>query len=352
MNNINIPIVIPAYEPDESLLTLCNNLYSNNLRNIIIVDDGSGDKYKGIFEKAEKEYQCTIIRHAVNLGKGRALKNAFNYILNMNDGSILGCVTADSDGQHTPKDIKKCIDSLKNNRECLILGCRKFNGDDVPFKSKFGNELTRKVCAFLCGINVSDTQTGLRGIPVSFMKTLMGVQGERFEYEMNMLIACKDKVDIVEVPIQTIYDSKEDHKTHFDPLKDSIRIYKIFGKIFLKYIYSSLSSCIVDLLMFSVFCSLFKTYANYIVLSTVLARVISATYNYLINYKLVFSSNQQHKKSSVKYFTLAVVQMTMSALLVTIGVKVLTILPPVVVKIIVDTLLFLVSYFVQRKYIF
>lgn len=346
--------MIPSYEPDRELLNLCEKLCAIDLTNIILVDDGSGEEYRYLFDKAQQKYGCTVLRNAVNQGKGRALKNAFNYILNQENSGIIGCVTADSDGQHTPTDILKCIQMLEQNPTSLVLGCRTFTGEDVPFKSRFGNELTRKIFSFLCGIQVSDTQTGLRGISTDFMRFLLNVSGERFEYEMNMLIACKDKVDIIEVPIETIYDSKVNHKTHFDPIHDSIKIYKVFGRMFIKYIFASLSSCVLDLILFTLFCGLLKNQMGilYVAVATVLARILSASYNYLLNYKVVFQSTQNHTNAAMKYAGLAVAQMVGSALLVTVGVHILQNVSELPIKLVVDTILFFVSYYVQRKYIF
>lgn len=353
MNKLKIPIVIPAYEPDNSLLYLCNELINNSIDDIIIIDDGSGTTYRSIFETLKCKYKCTIITHAVNLGKGRALKTAFNYILNHKD-KYLGCITADSDGQHTVKDIIECMKALRDNPMSLILGCRDFSGNHIPFKSSFGNNLTKKIFSFLCGIQISDTQTGLRGIPIDFMTELMNTPGERFEFETNMLIQVKNKLNIIEVPIETIYDSKDNHKTHFNPIKDSIKIYKIFGKMFFKYIFSSLSSFVLDIVLFAFFCSILRGKINftYITISTILARVISASYNYLLNYKFVFNSNQDHKKSSWKYIILAITQMCISAVLVTVLMISFKFNSETNIKIIIDTILFFLSYYIQRKYIF
>ncbi|MDO5540470.1 MAG: glycosyltransferase family 2 protein [Eubacteriales bacterium] len=253
----NIPIVIPSYEPDGNLIKLLEDLKDAGLGPVILVDDGSGERYGYLFEQARDEYQCHILKHAVNMGKGRALKSAFNYLLNeYQEEEILGCLTADSDGQHGVKDIKKCMEALEKSPQKLILGCRDFDLPSVPSKSKFGNKLTHYVCKWLCGIDVSDTQTGLRAIPGDFMRFLLNTPGERFEFETNMLLDSKGKVDIEEVKIETIYDSKENHATHFNPIMDSIKIYKIFGKCFLKFIVSSLSSSAVDLILFSILCGM------------------------------------------------------------------------------------------------
>ena len=198
------------------------------------------------------------------------------------------------------------------------MGCRNFDGDDVPARSEFGNKLTRRVMKYLAGVSVSDTQTGLRGIPADFMRSLLTLKGERFEFETNMLMETKKLgIRIIEVPIKTIYI--EDNRTsHFNPIKDSIRIYMTFGK----FLFSSMSSSVLDLCLFSIFCALFKSrdlhMLNYITLSTVLARVLSAAYNYMINYKLVFESRGSILKTLSRYVLLAVCQMSLSALLVNI----------------------------------
>lgn len=350
---MKVYIVIPAYEPDDALVQLCEHLKGQGLNDILIVDDGSGNGYTHIFEKVSKEFGCEVLKHAVNMGKGRALKNAFNYLLNL-DEDIIGCVTCDSDGQHSVSDIKKCIDMLIKHPNSFILGCRDFLQDNVPFKSRHGNLITRNICKYLCGIDVSDTQTGLRGISRAFMEDLLNVSGERFEFETNMLIAAKDKYEFLEVKIETIYDSKEDHKTHFDPIKDSIKIYKIFGIIFFKYIISSLSSSIIDILLFSVLCSSLIIWDEnwYIIVATIIARIVSSIYNYLVNHKVVFKSNKKLHTSAGKYFALVIVQMILSALLVTVGVKGIVFVPEAIIKVIVDTGLFFLSYYIQRKYIF
>lgn len=350
-----IPVIIPAYEPDSNLPILLGILAENNIGPVIVVDDGSGDKYAAIFEKAKALVAGnggTVLVHEVNKGKGRALKTAFQYILE-NYQDVIGAVTADSDGQHTVDCIRKVMEALEAKPGELILGVRDFSGDDIPWKSRFGNNLTEKVFAYVAGVHVSDTQTGLRGIPREFMRDLLEVAGERFEFETQMLLESVNRYPISEVEIETIYDSVEDHQTHFDPVADSIKIYRILGKKFLKYIFASFSSSILDLALFSVFCFFLEgRYVSYVAVATVLARIISAVYNYTINYKVVFKSKENVGKASAKYFLLALVQMGLSAALVSGAVMLLPFVPKVVVKGIVDTFLFFVSYHIQQKFVF
>ncbi len=356
MNNQNphIPLIIPSYEPDDRLINLLQSLTVSGFTHIILVNDGSDEKYAHFFETAKNDYGCTVLNHVVNLGKGRALKTAFNYCLN-NDSELVGCVTADSDGQHNAHDILAVMDALITEPNNLILGSRDFSNANVPRKSYFGNTLTRKVCKFLCSVDVSDTQTGLRGIPASFMRDLLETAGERFEFETRMLIQSKDNHPITEIPIETVYDSKENHQTHFNPIVDSVKIYLIFGAEFIRFAISSLSSSVVDLVLFTLFCKLFKTLypvGAYIALATVSARVLSATYNYLINYTFVFKSNVNKGIALTKYVALAVIQMSLSALFVTLLFMAFPAIPEVIIKVIIDTILFFISYYIQKRLIF
>ena len=124
--------------------------------------------------------------------------------------------------------------------------------------------------------------------------------------------------------------------------------------MFLKFIFSSLSSFLIDILLFSLFCLLFKESfpLYYAGIATVLARVLSATYNCLINYTFVFKSEQRLIKSIVKYFALAVCQMLVSALLGTAGTLLLTNIPATAIKIVIDLFLFFASYYIQNRYVF
>ena len=229
--------------------------------------------------------------------------------------------------------------------------CRNFDQDNVPAKSEWGNKITRQVLKYLCGVAVSDTQTGLRGIPAAFMRHLMNVKGERFEFETYMLLeAGEQKVGIREVPIETVY-LNDNKGSHFNPLLDSARIYLVFAK----FLFSSLSSCIIDLVLFALFCSLTKERipetVSYIVVSTVLARVVSAGYNFFLNYRVVFKSSGAVWKSAVRYFVLAVVQMLASAGLVSLLYGVLG-GSEVAVKILVDVFLFFISFLIQREIVY
>ena len=354
----SIPVIIPSLEPDGRLPALLGEMKAAGIRNIVLVDDGSGPGWAPLFEEARSKYGCTVLRHAVNLGKGRALKTAFNHCLNTWPDAP-GAVTADSDGQHSVSDILRVAGALCAEPGSLVLGCRDFDGPSVPPKSRWGNKITCFVFKALCGVAVSDTQTGLRAVPAAFMRRLLTVPGERFEFESNMLIETRDRLPIEQLPIQTIYDSKEHHSSHFHPLRDSARIYAIFGKFF----FSSLSSSVVDLALFSLFLFLLGPFMTgpsgsgrtaLVFLCTALARLLSACYNYLLNHRLVFHSRAGHGGAAARYALLAAGQMLASAGLVSLLVFLFK--PAggweIAVKAAVDVFLFFVSFQIQREFVY
>ena len=247
-------IVIPALNPPVALIDYVAKLIESGLENILIVNDGSRPEFENIFERLRDEYGCQILTHAKNLGKGRALKNAFNHFLTMpNVEEYNGIVTADSDGQHRVEDVLSMVYSISNNSDSLILGCRDFDSENVPPKSEFGNKLTKLVFKLLYGRKITDTQTGLRGFPKAILHDMLEIPGERFEFETKMLIHTFDKsIPIKEITIETIYFDGN-AETHFNPIKDSLRIYKVIFASFFKYLLSSLSSFLVDIGLFQLF---------------------------------------------------------------------------------------------------
>lgn len=347
-----VPVIIPSYEPDNRLLGLLSDLMKMEMTPIILVNDGSGDAYNYFFEEAKEKYGVILLEHKVNRGKGAALKTAFRYCIE-NVKGLIGGVTADSDGQHTLEAIRECINMVKSERKSLILGVRDFSGAGIPTKSRFGNNLTRKVFRKLYNKDISDTQTGLRGIPKDFMEKLLEISGDRFEFETRMLItAVEQNVPICEFSIETIYDSKENHLTHFRPIIDSIRIYGVFGFVFGKFVLSSLSSCLIDMGLFQILCAVLKgkiEFSFYIAIATAGARIVSAIYNYFVNYFIVFQGTRQHRKSAVKYFILALSQMACSAVFVSGLCYITNVSVELIIKIPVDIILFFVSYQIQKN---
>ena len=216
----DIFIVIPSLDPNYRLLDLIDNLNSFfKAINIIVVDDGTADKT--IFMDVEKKDNVTLLTHDKNYGKGRALKTAFKYIKDLNKKCIVA--TIDSDGQHLAKDIYRCINFYKTFDNGLLLGSRMFEGD-VPLKSRIGNNSSRYLIRCCMNRYVYDSQTGLRVFNDEMLDFLLKVKGNRFEYEMNMIVdVLKARIQLTEMKIDTVYFDNN-ATTHFRPIKDFLKI--------------------------------------------------------------------------------------------------------------------------------
>ncbi len=218
-------VVIPTYNPDQKFIPYVEELIAAGIATIIIVDDGSSEETQHIFRKLEAVSACTLLIHEENRGKGAGLKTAFRHI-QATFVEETAIVTADADGQHAVQDVVRLLEELKKEAHGIVLGVRDFDLEHVPRKNAFGNKLTSRVFKWLFGTYISDTQTGLRGFHSLDIPWLVAIKGERFEYEMNMLmVAVHDDMQLVEVPIQTLYFGEE-RVTHYKTFRDSGRIAK------------------------------------------------------------------------------------------------------------------------------
>lgn len=349
---MSVTIIVPSYKPDEKLVEVVQNLILAGFKDVLVVNDGSGEEYLSYFNTVASYKECTVISHEVNKGKGRALKTAFQYCID-NRKDISGVITVDGDNQHRAPDIRACCDSMLENVDKVVLGVRDFSGDDVPFRSRFGNNMTRFVFRFTCGLKISDTQTGLRAIPYKYLPLLCEVKGERYEYETNMLLELNKKhIKFIEEVIETVY-IEDNASSHFNPIKDSIKIY---GVIF-KFLFSSAASSVIDIGVFSLLGLLLVGRVSdsvRIFVATLVARVISSLFNYSFNRNAVFESKGQVKNSFVRYYILCAIQLCVSYGLVYLVTDVLSLNPilTIVAKVVVDTVLFLISFQIQRVWVF
>lgn len=214
-------VLIPAYQPDDRLITTLSELADAGIA-AVVVDDGSGSEYDSVFIEAGK--YARVVRYARNRGKGGALKQGIRCIRKCFP-LCRSMITADADGQHATGDILRLIGELQKGDARFVIGSRAFVGE-VPLRSRFGNTLTRKVYSMVSGVRVSDTQTGLRGFDSSLFEWLLTIPGDRYEYEMNVLMcAARDGIKVNEITIETIYEN-DNASSHFDPIKDSLTIYK------------------------------------------------------------------------------------------------------------------------------
>ena len=361
MNN-NIAIIVPSLNPDKNLNMVVDGMAGAGFHTIILVDDGSDADHKAPFIKAKEEHpECIVLDHEVNRGKGCALKTAFSYILEYMP-EVEGAITIDGDGQHTPEDAVRIAEKMKECPDDIVFGCRDFDEKQVPFHNKIGNKITLWVFNAVFKFKISDAQTGLRGFPRQYLRELIDVEGERYEYESNMLMyMSEENIPYCEIKIQTVY-SDDNSGSHFNVLKDSYRIYKpILAKATsLKYVASSAVGTIVDATAFTILNLLFEDISKIWLqtfLTTGIARILSAVTNYQLNYRWVFKSEETRAKSALKYFSTAVIQYAASYVLCSIVFSIaagfgITGFGRTLLKLCVDCILFFISYQVQKRWVF
>ena len=224
-----VAVILPSLDPDHRFAAVVEGLVGAGFENIVIVDDGSDEAHQKWFDEARKFPQCRVLVHEVNKGKGRALKDAFAYVRE-NLPELKGVVTIDGDGQHLLGDIIACGERMLKEKDKVVIGCRDFSLPDVPPRSVTGNRFTSAMFRVCFGIRITDTQTGLRAVPAQFLEQFTEIEGERFEYETNMLLQMKRLgIRFVEQPIETVYD-KEEYSSHYNALKDSWRIFKVMAR--------------------------------------------------------------------------------------------------------------------------
>lgn len=338
---LSLPVaLIPAYKPEPAVLDTARALLaSGRIAHVVVVNDGSGAEYAPLFQELAG-MGATVLRHSVNLGKGMALRTGLNYIACTFPHSA-GVVTLDADGQHLVKDVLAVTDRLLKNPGALILGCRSF-GRSTPLRSRVGNITTRLVMRLLAGLCISDTQTGLRGIPQSFVPHLLRLRTTGYDFELDMLIqAQKEGIPLMEQPIETVYIN-DNRSSHFHPLLDSIKIYLVF----LRYNLSSLLTSGVDYMVF-VTCTIFGLSLGSCM---AMGRVCSWIVNYGINKHFVFQS-EKGWQSLTPYLMFEISMAFVSYIAIAYLCRTLN-FNIYGAKVLVESLLYLFTFTVQREIVF
>jgi len=344
-NFSDICLLIPAYEPQMVLVKLVEELGSlGEFKKIIIVNDGSSKSAQPVFEVLQGLAGVVLLQHQSNQGKGEALKTGFRFVQQEYAAEIIGVVTLDADGQHLATDVVKIAEGLQTNSNKLILGVRTFRRD-VPLRSRFGNVLTRQVFKLFFKKEITDTQTGLRGVPVNMLHDFMLFNAKGYEYELEELIhVSRMKQDIVQVPINTVYIGNN-ATSHFNPILDSLKIYLVF----FRYLCVSLASYVIDISLFASLHSLgfgiFK--------SLVVARVASAIFNFYNNKITVYKARswKNIKRELFAYILLAIFVIFISYGFIDFVVKQFA-MNVILAKVLVDGLLFVFNFVVQQFIIF
>ncbi|NOU38815.1 MAG: DUF2062 domain-containing protein [Ferruginibacter sp.] len=217
MEELGACVIIPTYNNETSLAVVIKNVlaYCNN---VIVVNDGSTDNTLSIIESFST---VQIISYKQNVGKGWALRKAFEYAIGK---GYKYAITIDSDGQHFAEDLPTFIDKLLVEKNAIIIGARNMNQASVPGGSSFGNKFSNFWFKLETGITSPDTQSGYRLYPLEALKNMKFIT-RKYEFEIEVLVrAAWSGISIISVPVTVYYAPKEVRISHFRPYKDFFRI--------------------------------------------------------------------------------------------------------------------------------
>ena len=349
-------VAIPALNPPDTLISYVEELLQRGIPQVVVVNDGSAPEYGGLFQKLREQPGCTVLDHPKNRGKGCALKTAYQYVMGREDwAGYNGVITADADGQHGAADVCAVSQVLDRVADQIVLGVRNLRAENVPTRSKLGNRVTSYIFHLLYGARLEDTQTGLRGIPRGLLEWNAAVKGERFEYEMNVLIsAVRDGIPFYSVPIETIYFDNN-AGTHLTNIRDPWRIFLILLSGLGRYTGMAAFSAVVDVASFYV-CYRFLFASLPLALcylwSVVISRGLSSLLNYTLNRRYVFGGGRLHWRTALRYYCLWAGQMAASYGLLMGMSQILPRVPAVINKALIDMILAVGSYQIQLRWVF
>jgi glycosyltransferase involved in cell wall biosynthesis len=211
-------VVIPTYNNEKTLAQVIRDVLQYT-ENVIVVNDGATDSTPQIL--ASFGNSIRVITHSQNQGKGKALRNAFQYARKQGYDYV---ITIDSDGQHFASDLPLFLQEIENNPNTLVIGARNMAQENVPGKSSFGNRFSNFWFWVETGIQLTDTQSGYRLYPVFLMEKIRYLT-HRFEFEVEVIVkAVWQGIPVKNIPIQVHYEPGKERISHFRPFRDFTRI--------------------------------------------------------------------------------------------------------------------------------
>ena len=212
---MRVAAVIPAYDAERTIAEVVTSARAAwaDLGDVIVVDDGSTDATRA----RATEAGAIVVPHAKNQGKGRALRTGLAEAFERGHEAA---VTIDADGQHPTDEGERLARAA--DRGALVLGVRDLEGAGAPRPNQISNAISNGFLSLFSRKLLRDTQCGLRRYPLPEALSLGGRDdGYAFEAEI-ILLAIAARMPVVEVPVRVLYP--EDRTTHFDSVKDPMRV--------------------------------------------------------------------------------------------------------------------------------
>ncbi|MFQ5857814.1 MAG: glycosyltransferase family 2 protein [Anaerolineae bacterium] len=180
---MNVSIVIPAYNEEQSIGPLLKELHDCLSRDVpdldyevVVVDDGSQDKTGEVVSEIPG---VRLIRHRINMGYGAALKSG----IRGSSGEII--VTIDADGQHNPKDIGRLLQTIGGHD--IVIGARTQHQN--PLWRRPGKWLLGWLANYLAGEKIPDLNCGLRAVNREVVTKYLHLCPNRFSFSTTLTVA-------------------------------------------------------------------------------------------------------------------------------------------------------------------
>lgn len=210
---MKICVVIPSYNEAGTIGKLVKELKLKG-HDVLVIDDGSRDDTA----KTAAREGALVMSHIKNLGKGEAIKKAFDFILKSTNYEAV--VMMDGDGQHHPDDIDNFLEHAKEYNDDITIGNRMGYTKNMPLTRFLTNKVTSFLISAMCRRPIPDTQCGFRLLKRKALEKLE-LTSSKYDIESEMLInASRRGLKLGSVPIKTIYMNG---KSQVHPIKDTLR---------------------------------------------------------------------------------------------------------------------------------
>jgi glycosyltransferase involved in cell wall biosynthesis len=211
-------VVIPAKNESGSISALMEQLLAlPDLKEIIVVDDGSTDGTGDIAEKLG----ATVVRHLYSKGNGAAIKSGARAAT----GNVI--LFMDADGQHSPADIQRLLQKLNQGFD-MVVGARQA-GSQASVGRGFANKFYNRLASYMTGQKIEDLTSGFRAVSrIKFLQFLT-LLPNGFSYPTTSTIAFFRAG--YSVGYEPIHAAQRTGKSHIKPIQDGVRFLLIIFKI-------------------------------------------------------------------------------------------------------------------------
>lgn len=210
-------VLIPTYNNSGTIKEVIDDVLQYTT-SIIVVNDGSTDSTEEILKQFTG---ITVVNYLPNKGKGIALQTGFK---KAHELGYKHAITLDSDGQHYAKDVEPFLDVLEEKDNCLLIGARNMDQENVPGKSSFGNKFSNFWFWVNTGFKLPDTQSGYRSYPIDKLANKKYFTS-KYEFEIEVIVrAAWSGIEVNYVPVAVYYPHPDERISHFRPFKDFTRI--------------------------------------------------------------------------------------------------------------------------------